>query len=113
MNQPPIGYTTEVELVKVIDGDTLRVKIEKEFVVRLQDFNAPETRKPAQEEEIKEGFKYKKCLQDIVENKKLVLFVPGHDNIAEIFSIGARLIGNIYVDGTNVVDLIKERMGRE
>lgn len=111
MNQPPLGYTTNVELIEVIDGDTIKVKIEKELTVRLKDFNAPEIRKPASKEEIAKGIEYKEFLINLLKNKNIVLFVPsdGSDIISHLFSIGSRVVGSIFIEGKNVVEILREK----
>lgn len=109
MKTPPLGYTTPVKLVRVIDGDTIKVRLEKEFIVRLKDFNAPEIRKPASDEEIAKGKECKNLLNSLLPYE-LILFIPiSKDNdIGDVFSIGSRVIGDIFVDNINIVEILKD-----
>ena len=65
MQQPPKGITTDVKLVKVIDGDTVDVEITRKVRVRLLDCYAPETRTRDTAEKVK-GFESKKYLHDML-----------------------------------------------
>ena len=98
MQEPPIGFTTKVNVVKVIDGDTLDVEITRRIRVRLKDCWCPETRTRDLKEK-ERGLKAKRHLKDILsldtgffswrsKNHEVVLFIPAdkEGDIKEIFS---------------------------
>ena len=39
---PPVGWTTQAKLVRVLDGDTIEVEVSRRFKVRLLECWAPE-----------------------------------------------------------------------
>ena len=120
MQEPPIGFTTKVNVVKVIDGDTLDVEITRRIRVRLKDCWCPETRTRDLKEK-ERGLKAKRHLKDILsldtgffswrsKNHEVVLFIPAdkEGDIKDIFTFG-RVVGNIFVDGEDVSDrMIKD-----
>lgn len=113
MKQPKIGWCTKVTPKDVIDGDTIKVEIRREITVRITDdkgkFNTPEIRKPASDEEIKLGIEATEYLQYLLDNSdEVVLFIPGskEDEIRDIFSIGARAVGMVFVDGKDVTEML-------
>ena len=65
MQQPPKGITTDVKLIKVVDGDTVDVEITRKVRVRLLDCYAPETRTRDAAEKVK-GFESKKYLHNML-----------------------------------------------
>ena len=111
MEQPDLGWTTNVEVSKVTDGDTVKVKFSREIDVRLSNYNAPEIRRPASDYERKQGRIHKSYLQELVDGGQCVLFIEtsGKDRVKDIFCIGSRAVGNIFVDGKDVGDLMKEK----
>lgn len=117
MQNPRLGWATVVKVVDVIDGDTIKIKIEKEINVRITDdegtFNTPETRRPADDEERDKGKEATDYLSKLIfagGNDKVVLFIPtdGSNKISDIFSIGSRLVGHIFINGVDVTKLMTE-----
>ena len=115
MQEPPIGFTTKANVVKVIDGDTLDVEITRRIRVRLKDCWCPETRTRDLEEK-ERGLKAKRHLKDLLSldtgffswgsrNHEVVLFIPAdkEGDIKDVFTFG-RVIGNIFVDGEDLSD---------
>ena len=113
VKQPPTGWTTPVKLVKVIDGDTIRVKFERELDIRITDddetFDTPEVR-GVDDEEKAEGRAATTALQMILAGKLIHIHVPTDDRsrVKDIFSIGSRAVGHVFVDGEDVTDKMTE-----
>lgn len=104
--RPGIGLTVEVDLVRVVDGDTVNVRFRSpEVSVRLADCWAPEVRG----KDAAAGQASRENLQRIVSGGKLVLHVPGASTLAGILSMG-RVVGRIYdADGRDVSTLQVEQ----
>lgn len=115
MKQPELGWTTPVEISKVTDGDTIKILVTREIEIRLTDiegtFDAPETWRPKSEEERIEGQKYTDRLKEIVEEgTDFVLHIPTgkRGRLKDIFCIGTRAVGMLFVDGVDVVEELKK-----
>lgn len=115
MKQPELGWTTPVQIKRVIDGDTVKIVISREVDVRLTDeegtFDAPETYRPSSKAEELEGIKYTLKLKDILETAdEIVLFIPTDERgrVKDIFSIGSRVVGHLFADGVDVVEELKK-----
>ncbi len=112
MKQPKIGWCTKVTPKRVIDGDTIVVEIKREIVVRITNekgtFNTPEIRKPADEQEIELGIEAREYLESLIKDKEVILFIPGStdEEIQDIFSIGARAVGMVFVDGEDITEIL-------
>jgi micrococcal nuclease len=97
-------YYYEVEVLRVVDGDTVDVRIDLGFNVwhkcrvRMVGINAPESRTKDLEEKEK-GLAAKEWL-------KLRLFGVGDIYSVELQSQGTgkygRVLGEFYIDGTNI-----------
>jgi len=119
MKKPNLGWTTIVKVKDIIDGDTIKVVIEKEITVRITDserkFNTSEIRKPASEEEIKKGKEAKAVLEQLIladDNEHVLLYVPtdGRNHLSDVFSIGSRVVGHIFLGDEDITDIMK-RLG--
>lgn len=99
MTQPPTGYCTRANIVRVIDGDTIEVEIVKRVPVRLLDCWAPETRTTDKEEKLR-GLASKARLTEIAKGKHATLYVPtsAAGNINDMETMG-RVLGQVWVDG--------------
>lgn len=115
MPQPPLGWTTDCKLVRVIDGDTIVVTIERELTVRMLSskgrYNTPEMSTGEL------GAKYKQILIRFLESApmdSLVLYIPASedDQIKDVFTFG-RVLGHVFSDSVNVGDIIYEIMENE
>jgi len=93
-------YQYEVEVLRVVDGDTIDVMIDLGFDirvkkrVRLYGINAPETRTRDKREKEK-GNKSKKFLIEYLSNKQQIIL-----NSLDIGKYG-RVVGEIIADGIN------------
>jgi endonuclease YncB( thermonuclease family) len=112
MQQPDLGLTTKVELISVVDGDTIRVKMVREIDVRITDdqgtFNTPETRKPHSEEEREKGLEAKAYLTKLLTDADdIVLFVPASDDgqLKDLMTLG-RVVGHVFANKKDVTDLM-------
>ena len=102
MQQPAEGFTTKAKVTRIIDGDTVDVEITRQVRVRLKDCWAPEKRSRDIVEKQK-GMASLSHLATILDDKKIVLFIPADDKdeIKDIFTFG-RVIGHIFLDGEDV-----------
>lgn len=111
MEQPPIGWTTTAKLKRVIDADTIVVSVEREFTVRLVDFDAPETHHPKTEAERQHGESATAYLEYLLKGANIVMCIPASENdrLKDIYSIGGRVQGHIFADGIDVRQKLKEQ----
>lgn len=117
MKKPNTGWTTTAKVSDVVDGDTIKVILQKEIVIRITDdegkFNTPETRKPASDEEIKLGKEAKEFLYQLIfsdGNDTVTVHIPtdGENHLVDVFSIGSRVVGHVFVNDDDVTDLMKK-----
>lgn len=97
------GAELSAEVVKVVDGDTLHLRLpnsKKNQRLRLNGIDAPETNQPF-------GKKSAQFLRNQVQGKKVIVrFDP-----ARKFDRYKRMLGNIYIDGKNIeLLMLKEGM---
>jgi endonuclease YncB( thermonuclease family) len=117
MKEPPKGITTDVKVVRVIDGDTVDVAITRTIRVRLLDCWAPETRTKDPKEKVK-GYESKKYLHDMLtqvfyndlaarKKKQVTLFIPADEQgeIKDNFTF-SRVLGRLFVGGEDVSELM-------
>lgn len=101
MNKPPDGWTVPCELVRVHDGDTVRVRITKELNIRLLDCWAPELSKSG-------GVASREHLKELLDGMELTLHIPGDESIAHLFTF-SRLLGRIFAGETDASEaMIKD-----
>ena len=102
MEQPLEGFTTKAKVTRVIDGDTVDVEITRKVRVRLKDCWAPEKRSRDIVEKQK-GMASLSHLATILDDKKIVLFIPADDKdeIKDIFTFG-RVVGHIFLNGEDM-----------
>lgn len=94
---PPIGWTVQVKIVQVYDGDTVVVEIRKRVRVRLLDCWAPEIRTKDKDEK-KKGYESKGHLTNILpDGSDAVLHIPGSVDIGRSLTFG-RFLGHIWAD---------------
>lgn len=104
MSRPAAGWTTPARLARVIDGDTVEVIVERNFVVRLLDCWAPETRTRDPVEKLA-GLESRDNLIELLEGQQIVLVVPAETNsFDDRFSFG-RVLGRIHTDAGDVSEL--------
>lgn len=102
--RPEPGWTTEAELSRIIDGDTIEVEIKRKVKVRLKDLLVDELKTP-------DGESAKQYLIRMLKVfDKLTLFIPA--NSAERlmdFNSFDRVVGTIWLkNGDNLADKIVE-----
>ncbi len=97
----------KVELLRVVDGDTVDVRIDLGFNVwhkcrvRLMGINAPESRTRDKEEK-KRGLAAKQWLIDRLEYKEIEMQSYGTGKYG-------RVLGELFVDGVNINQLMVEK----
>lgn len=96
------GLTTEVDYVRAVDGDTVELKIERIFKVRIRDIDAIELKQ--------QGGKEARAFVDnlLSQARQIKIFVPSNDphKLMDIQSF-ERLVADVYVDGCNLADLLR------
>ena len=131
MDQPDLGWTTPVKVVRVLDGDTVEVSVTKTFMVRLQDdddeFNTPEIRRPASDEERKRGRECKRFLYNLLfdltsgldmfddyPKDDVVLHIDTKESgkMAGLFTF-TRIKGHLFVGGIDVTEKMNEFMKQQ
>lgn len=108
MIEPSNGLTTEATVTKIIDGDTLELKIERTFNVRLTDgklphFNVAEKNTPV-------GQAATSFLKQILpEGTQVKVFIPTNnpEHLMDINSFN-RIIGEIWVNGRQLTEILTE-----
>ena len=119
MQEPPKGITTDVKVVRVVDGDTVDVEITRKIRVRLLDCYAPETRTKDPVEKTM-GYESKKYLHNMLtevfyndlaarKKKKVTLFIPADEQgeIKDNFTFN-RVLGRLFINGEDVSELMVE-----
>ena len=112
MKPPQTGWTTPAEIVRVIDGDTLVVRVSRELHVRLLDCWAPESRTTDLEEKHR-GLKSKEFLQKLIDDAGVQdarLFVPtnGEQDLSSVLTLG-RVLGKVWLaNGTDLSETMVE-----
>ena len=92
---PPEGLTTDCEIVNIVDGDTIDVRLSYVVRIRLLDCWAPETRTRDLVEKSR-GVAAKKYMQALAEKESRVrLHVPGGNSLADILTFG-RILGRVW-----------------
>jgi endonuclease YncB( thermonuclease family) len=101
MKQPPIGLTTNAEIVRWKDGDTVVVSFTKQVTVRLNECWAPETHKTEFDKEKELGLKLKALVEEMYPSgTKIVLHVGGDNDALDEHEITlGRVVGTIFQDG--------------
>jgi micrococcal nuclease len=102
-------YTYKAELIKVVDGDTIDVRVDLGFKtfklirVRLLGINAPESRTRDKEEKVL-GLASKERLKEILESNNNQFVLQSHG----LGKFG-RCLGELYINDLNVnQQLVKE-----
>jgi len=115
MTMPDLGWTTDGHVIDVHDGDTITVRVYRDFRVRLRDCWAPELepieqrRKWAILKDIPEnsGMASQLHLSTLAEGFQVRLHVVGSPDgdFRDSTSMG-RVIGDLYLlkDGTNLAE---------
>ena len=108
--RPPFGIHTRVEVLRVLDGDTVEVRGEllaSPFRVRIIGINAPEVH-ARNEEERERARKAKEFLEKLLIGRagvSLLILLPdreGYDLVRTLLSFD-RLEGHLYLDRETLV----------
>ena len=120
--EPQPGWITVGKVVKVKDGDTVKVRITREIDVRLLGCWAAESRRdPRIKSRIDRdaaklrGIAAKEHLTRIALGKRCVLMIPTQtdgeeiaSDVGDVFSL-SRALGRVWVDGKDLSELQVER----
>ena len=97
------GYSTIVNYVRAIDGDTIEFEIRRTFNIRLRDIDVYEKNTELGKEAT--------CFVDnLLSNaKRILIFVPSNDPIRLMdFNSFERIVGDIIVDNKHLGEILKE-----
>lgn len=87
----------EAKVISVIDGDTIKVSVTKEFNVRLLDCWAPEITGPNKDS----GLNSKRYLESILKSgDKIIVEIPTTNRFEDSVSLG-RMLGYVWKDLNN------------
>lgn len=98
------GWGAEVEIVRVIDADTIEIKITRTANLRLRGIDAPERKT----ELGLEASNYVKELLTL--NKKVFIFVPSN-NSEKLMDINSfqRIVGDLWIGEESLRDILIEK----
>lgn len=101
------GITFPAKVTRVLDGDTLEVKIERTIRIRILDCWAMETRTVnKQEKDI--GITAKQFLKNLILDKEVTLEIPIEgDKFGDSMTFG-RVLGVVKLDGKDVARIMIE-----
>lgn len=104
MKEPPYGLCYPCSIERVIDGDTIVVRVfGYELNVRLLDCWAPESRGKEKDA----GLASKAALSDrISAANRYSFFLPAsHGSLAEVITLG-RVLGRVFLDGEDASEFM-------
>lgn len=108
MAVPEPGITTKADVIKVSDGDTIKVQITRTFDVRVRGLLCAES-------DTDKGKEEKEFLTKKIGNTEVTVFIPSNDShkLMDMNSFN-RLIGDVWAaDGDNIaVYMDANNMGR-
>lgn len=92
---PERGLSFDGDVVRVIDGDTLIVRTEVEYRVRLLDCWAPETRTRNDVEKVK-GLESKARMEELSDGRRVRVFIPIQSkDLSQAMTLG-RVLGRVW-----------------
>lgn len=92
---PPRGYTIDGQIVRVIDGDTVVVRSQVEYQIRLLDCWAPESRTRDSREKTR-GLQAKARMQEIAQDQTCRVFMPADGTLQDMITMG-RILGRVWI----------------
>ena len=97
------GLMIPVKFLRAVDGDTVEVEIRRKFNVRLRDIDVAEKKEPGGAE----ATKFVAVLLGFADD--VLVFIPTNspEKLMDITSF-ERIVGDIYVKGNKLQDLLRE-----
>jgi len=92
---PPRGFTVDGTVVRVIDGDTVVVRSQIEYQIRLLDCWAPESRTKDLAEK-QRGLAAKARMQELADCQQCRVFMPAAGTVADMITMG-RILGRVWI----------------
>lgn len=92
---PPPGFTVDGTVVRVIDGDTVVVRSQIEYQIRLLDCWAPESRTKDLLEK-QRGLAAKARMQELADCQQCRVFMPAAGTVADMITMG-RILGRVWI----------------
>lgn len=101
MQEP--GLTILVDVVSVHDGDTIKVRVSREFDIRVRGIDTPELKTV-------EGKEVQKIVENLITTAdKIIVFIPSNDPLKLMdFNSFGRVVGDVYLDGKSLADIVRE-----
>jgi len=101
---PQPAWTTEAKVLRVIDGDTIEVQIDRTFRVRMLDCWAPESRRDPRLGESEraaektKGQAAKENLTSLANGREVIVSVPlsAEGDVAQVWTMG-RVLGHVWL----------------
>lgn len=99
MNPPRPGLCSPIKIIRVIDGDTIKVELTRTFNVRLVHANSKSQQFNCPEKNTAEGQEAKVFVESVVKDKDITLFVPtGEDQKLMDINSFNRILGEIWIN---------------
>ena len=92
---PPPGFIVDGTVVRVIDGDTVVVRSQIEYQIRLLDCWAPESRTKDLAEK-QRGLAAKARMQELADCQQCRVFMPAARTVADMITMG-RILGRVWI----------------
>ena len=92
---PPRGFCIDGRVARVIDGDTVVVRSEIEYQVRLLDCWAPESRTKDLDEKTR-GLASKARMTEIATGKPVRVHMPATGSVTDMVTMG-RVLGRVWI----------------
>lgn len=92
---PPKGFCIDGQIVRVIDGDTVVVRSQIEYHVRLLDCWAPESRTKNTAEKSR-GLQAKARMRELAAEKPCRVFMPAAGSVTDMITMG-RILGRVWI----------------
>lgn len=92
---PPRGFTVDGTVVRVIDGDTIVVRSQIEYQIRLLECWAPESRTKDLAEK-QRGLAAKARMQELADCQQCRVFMPAAGTVAHMITMG-RILGRVWI----------------
>ena len=92
---PPPGFIVDGTVVRVIDGDTVVVRSQIEYQIRLLDCWAPESRTKDLAEK-QRGLAAKARMQELADCQQCRVFMPSTGTFADMITMG-RILGRVWI----------------
>ena len=91
---PPRGLTVDADVINIVDGDTLDVRISYDLRVRLLDCWAPETRTLDLNEKVR-GLQSKAHMHTLIDARRVRVHLPSTGRFTDLVAFD-RVLGHVW-----------------